>query len=120
MIRVVIISLILVSLAITGYAQSEPEYKDPFEPLLPEEEADIRPTQRRSVEDDESYPPAISIEGVLWGTLNPSTIIDGEVYKVGDAIKGVGAQVFKIEKNDVFISYGEKIYKMQVQKKEAR
>jgi type II secretory pathway component PulC len=94
------------------------EYRDPFEPVLPAETQTT--TQERPK--DELLPPLITIEGVLWGTDSPSAIIDGDVYKVGDNLKNLDAQVNQIEKNTVFIMYKGKIWRMKVEKnkKEAR
>ena len=90
-------------------------YKDPFEELLPKEATPEAAARSGSKQD--LGPPPVIIEGVLWGTDKPRVIIDGEVYAVGDRLQTVDAEVFKIKENIVFISYGERIYEMNVKTK---
>ncbi len=112
------IIVILVSALLLGPVYSQTGYKDPFEPLIKEETDEKgRSTKETIIEEPKELPASMVVEGVLWGTDKPLAIINGEVYKVGDTIKGVGARIFKIEDNSVYIGYGEKIYKMKVEKK---
>jgi len=113
-----IFTLILVSLVFSSFSYPQSRYKDPFEPLLPQEVEDevVGPDVVTSDTDD-SLPP-MAIEGILWGGDFLQVIIDGEVYRTGDKLKNIDAAVFRIEKGVVFISYGEKIYRMKVGKKE--
>ena len=115
-----IFTLILVSLAFSSFSYPQGRYKDPFEPLLPQEEevkAKGGGYEEITSEIDTTLPP-MAIQGILWGGDFLQVIIDGEVYRVGDKLKNIDAEVFRIEKGVVFISYGEKIYKMKVGKKE--
>jgi len=93
-------------------------YKDPFESLLP---VDIR-SNESLITSDESYQdeslPDLILEGVMWGVEEPRVIIDSEVYKVGDKIKDINAYVSEINKGKVYISYGERTFKIKVSKKE--
>lgn len=107
--------LILVSLLIAFSVWA----KDPFESILPEEKKQ-GPAQQRGFEEEVLLPDWVVIEGVLWGTESPQTIIDGEVYSVGDKLKNLDATVFKIKENIVFISYVGKIFKKEIKKREAR
>ncbi len=107
-VKIILLSVFLM-LPLGLYAESE--YKDPFVPLLPIEE--VLPMKQGVGEEEGLY---VVIEGVLWGTDTPQVIIDGEVYKVGDTLKNEEAKVFKIDKNTVFISRGEKIYKLKPKK----
>lgn len=116
MIMVNFCSFIVILFLLINPVYSQEGYKDPFEPVLPEE---IEESGGRVISEViRALPPSVVIEGVLWGTGNPQVIINSEVYKVGDIIKDLGAKVFKIEKNIVFIAYGGKIYRMEVEKGE--
>lgn len=90
-------------------------HKDPFESYLPKETETGRLFSPKK--NEEVGPPPITIEGVLWGSNKPMAIIDGEVYGVGDTLLTVEAKVFKIKDNTVFISYGERIYEMNIKTK---
>ncbi len=99
-------------LCVSQKAQSQSMYKDPFESYLPRVTEEYMKKHKGAPED--LGPPPVVIEGVLWGTKMPATIIDGEVYKVGDTLQTIDAKVFKIKKNIVFITYGERIFEMRV------
>ncbi|NQT28711.1 MAG: hypothetical protein HQ570_03850 [Candidatus Omnitrophica bacterium] len=121
MIRKIFIS-ILVSLGFLSFAYSQSKYKDPFESLLPQKvEIKIRGEeegQEKMISDTEESIPFVVVQGILWRSDFPQVIIGGEVYRVGDKLKDIDAQVLKIENGEVFISYGEKIYKMRIKKEE--
>ena len=110
--------LILVFLGLSNFSYPESRYKDPFEPLLPQEVKEEEKRQEEIISKIEETFPDMIVQGILWGGNFPQVIIDGEVYKVGDKLKNLNAQVFRIEKGAVFISYGEKIYKIKIGKKE--
>ena len=59
------------------------------------------------------------IEGVLWGSDTPQAIIEGEVYKVGDSLKGIDARIIRIDRNIVFITYGDRVYERTITKSES-
>ena len=89
---------------------------DPFEPLIPiEETAGVQ--DGYEFQEEEILPPAVVIEGVLWGKTTPQAIIDGEVYKIGDTLKNVDAKILKIENNIVFISHQGKVFEMETGKR---
>lgn len=88
---------------------------DPFESVLPKEEKGTV-KKKRTRKEVRNLPEWIIVEGVLWGNRKPQVIISGEVYKVGDKIKGLDADIFKIQKNNVFISYSGKIFKEKPKK----
>ena len=110
----IIVILVLLFLPLSVYPQRD--YRDPFESLLPQEEPKSQTRKRKK----KRKFPTLSIEGVLWGSDIPQTIINGEVYKIGDKIKGSEAKIIRIEKNIVFISYDEKVYKLETKSKEER
>ncbi len=113
-----IASFILTFLFFVNISYSQSQYKNPFGPLLPQKEAE--PTEidvDAAAEVTEEVLPSMVLQGVLWGGDSPQVIIDGEVYKVGERLKDLDAQIFKIEKSTVFIFYGEKVYKIKIEKK---
>ena len=61
--------------------------------------------------------PEFEIQGVLWGTDKPQTIIEGKVYNIGDKIEEFDLKILKIEDNNVFFLYGEKVYEQKVKKR---
>jgi len=107
---------ILVSSGLLSFSYSQSEYKDPFEPVLPHEVKAEEEGQEKITSKTEEALLSIVVQGILWGGDFPQVIIDGGVYKSGDRLKDVDAQVFKIEKGTVFISDGEKIYRMKIGK----
>jgi type II secretory pathway component PulC len=115
-----IFSLIVLFYCFLTYGEN---IKDPFQPLIiiEEKKEEKKEVEEKYVEfQEELLPPEIHIEGILWGTQKPLAIIDGEVYGVGDRLKGIDATVFKIEKNSVYILYNEKLFKMGTSKKEEK
>lgn len=101
------------------YAQGEEGERDPFEPIITkgEELPPPPPPPPPPHVLEEVTPPAVNIEGVLWGTDKPLTIIDGEVYSLGDTLKNADAKVEKIEKNKVFILYQGQVFEMGIKSK---
>ena len=46
------------------------------------------------------------VQGVFWDTANPRVIIDGDVYKIQDVIKGTdNARIVQIKKNSIVVLY---------------
>lgn len=110
--RIVILVLVFVFFGGLPYVQGQS--KNPFEPLLPQVAAvEEEEEAEEIIEEAEDFLSDTVIQGILWGGDLGQAIIDGEVYKVGDKIKSVDAQIFKIEKNAVFIFYGKKAHKMK-------
>ena len=90
--------LILVSLSLTAWAQQ----RDPFESILPKE--DIRLKKAEDSAKAKVSAPKLTVEGILWGTDKPQAIINGDVYGVGEVIKGMPqTKIHKIEKGSVVI-----------------
>ena len=112
--KFILLFLVFSLIGISVYCQDA--YKDPFRSLLPEDDAEVKKAAKGETKGEL---PSIAIQGVLWGSKAPQTVIDGEVYYVGDKLLNIDASVFKIEKNVVFISYGEKIFRLKVQKEAA-
>jgi type II secretory pathway component PulC len=90
--------LILLCLSLTAWAQP----RDPFESILPKE--DIRLKKREDSAKAQVSAPKLTVEGILWGTDKPQAIINGDVYGVGDVVKGMPqTKIHKIEKGSVII-----------------
>ncbi len=102
--------LFFISVAIKGYPQSD--QKNPFQPGLPQDDAGEE--ANGSVRENKEIvilPNTIEIEGVLWGSDTPLTIIDGEIYRKGDKLKNnQDISVFNIENNTVLLLYRGKIF----------
>jgi len=113
-----IITLILISLVFSSFSYPQSKYKDPFKSLLPQEIKVEGERHEEIISGIEDSLPSMIVEGLLWGGDFPQVIIDGEVYRVGDRLKSIDAKVFRIEQGEVFIFYGEKIYRMKIGKKE--
>jgi len=105
--------LVFLFLPLLVYAQ----YRDPFGPLLPDEE--VRPEAGRRPE-AEIAAPEVTVEGILWSKDESRAIIDGEVYKAGDTLRTVDAEVIRVDKRVVIISYQGKIFRMSVEKREGK
>lgn len=52
----------------------------------------------------------ISLEGIMWDSVEPATLIDGRIYYVGDKIKGY--KVLKINKDSIEVTKGSLIFKV--------
>jgi type II secretory pathway component PulC len=97
-------------------AEPQGELRDPFEapPLRKEDQiGEVGPEGRVAA----VSPPAITVEGVVWGKDSARVIIDGEIYEVGDTLKNVDAKVYKIEANTVSIAYQGGLFEMSPKKR---
>lgn len=47
-------------------------------------------------------PPAVVVQGVIWGSYRPQALIDGALYEVGDTIQN--AQIVSIDRSGVTVS----------------
>lgn len=104
-----LVFLLAASFAI--HIRAEENKSDPFVSLLPQK-GDKGLSGKKIVS-----PPPITIEGALWNTDTPQAIIDGDVYKVGDKLKGYDAKIYKIEGNVVSIFYEGRLFEMKVSRK---
>jgi len=112
--------LVLMLLVFSSFVYSKSDYRDPFKSSLPhkiENMEGVVDIQEAAYDESEDILPDMVVQGILLHGNFPQVIIDGEVYKTGDRLKDVTAQIFKIEKGVVFISYGEKIYRIKIEKK---
>lgn len=83
-------------------------FRDPFQKLIRPADADSTVSV---VEEDASVrPPAFAVTGIIWGGIFPVALIDGEVVKAGDTLKG--ATVTRIDKSGVSFIFQEKAYNL--------
>lgn len=75
------------------------KYKDPFIPLLGGKSYDGSSIKQK-----------IKLEGILWSSINPLVLINGEILGPGDEIGG--AIIEKIDKNRVFLRYNKKTFSL--------
>lgn len=110
-----LIVLMLMASAIV-YSQDK-ETRDPFEDIFPKHIVEEMKTEEFNNinEMPDKTLPEFDIQGVLWGTDNPQTIIEGKVYNIGDKIENMDLKILKIEDNNVIFLYGEKVYEKKVE-----
>lgn len=60
--------------------------------------------------DFEITPPALAVQGLIWGGRIPQAIINGKVVTKGDVIEG--AEIIDIDGNGVVVIYNKKIFKL--------
>ena len=92
--------------------------KDPFKKLLPERVKPKENYKREYTEEKIEALREVEIQGVFWDVSPPQAIINGEVYKEGDLLEEIGAEITRIEKNKVTIIYRGRVFILSPQKKE--
>ena len=91
---------------------------NPFQPKLPvyEKEGTNQTVKNKTVNTvrnrivDTSVLNQMKIEGVFWGTDEPYAIIDGEIYRIGDKIKNVGAEITDIKNGVIQVIYKKRVF----------
>ena len=116
--KLLVLFVMFVVFFLSASAYPQAYFRDPFESLLPKEPEEVSPDPTGKRKPEEEL--LVTVEGVLWDSDLPQTIIDGDVYRVGDKLKEIDAKVFRIDKNVVYIAKGDKIYKKTVEKKEGK
>ena len=84
-------------------------YRDPFELPLALRPPIVSPEGElpAGVEPEaEVKPPALRVEGMIWGSARPQVIIDGEVYDIGDVVKE--AEIIGIDREGVTLFYKDR------------
>lgn len=104
-----------------------------FTPKIPQKQASISGPEQISTpiadEPQASVPVDISInlEGLIWGTISPKAIIDGEIYGEGDRIMVQtddketpysDAVIRKIDKMGVHVEYSGRMYTLDISEKQ--
>ena len=85
--------------------------KDPFqgpvkEIVTPVQSSAPTPLTAPESRPETLKPPELEVQGIIWGGRLNQAIINKSVVKVGDTIEG--AQIIKIEKGGVVVSFGKK------------
>ena len=83
--------------------------KDPFEDFFASRAKES--VKKKSVETEISLnPPALTVQGLVWGGKTPQAIINDKVVKKGDNIEG--AEIIDIGKDGVSVRYNGQIFKL--------
>ena len=99
-----------------AFAQNQPEYtssalRDPFESQLPLPPVEVEaegPLKVRAEPVKPLEPPAIKVEGLIFGGPVPEVIIGGKVLAVGDKVEE--AVITGITKEGVEVLYQERAF----------
>ncbi len=81
--------------------------RDPMKSLLPQPRV-TQPTQTTAGKPAASKPPErplVSLQGMFWGSTHPYTIINDDVYEVGDQVGG--AKILSIAREGVTVQVGD-------------
>ena len=73
--------------------------RDPFDPLIKDE----KPVAKIDEGQPQKPLPALTVQGVIWGTKLPQAIINNKVVRTGDSLEGV--DIVSIGKDGVTISF---------------
>ena len=81
------------------------EMRDPLKSLLPAPAASAEDAQAAelAVQEAPPPPPALHVEGLVWGGDRPKAIIDGRVYSLEDTV--AGAKILAIDRGGVTIEH---------------
>ena len=73
------------------------------------ETPELQEEQEETIPAEPIILPTFAVSGIVWGQASPRAIIDGEVYRIGDTIKG--ALILNIDNNGVYMTYrGQKFF----------
>lgn len=108
----------------TGYTE-----RDPLRPALPVKEKIEKPPETPTlIEQPKEKPaekvkkeppkeiilPTFIVTGIVWGKESPRAIIDHQVYKIGDMIKG--AKILDISQKGIYMLYEGKEFLVSIQR----
>ncbi|MDP8252839.1 MAG: hypothetical protein P9X27_00345 [Candidatus Kaelpia aquatica] len=102
MIIIAVILLVSIQVYASEIEYSGGNFRDPFKSYLPESNL-LRPTS--STVKGLSQ---LQLSGIMWGEGMPLAIINGKVYKIGDAI--LGTKIIEINKQGVLLKYREESF----------
>jgi len=97
----------------------DPQYtaqagRDPLKSLLPEEPVlppSISAASQHAAGDSiAAEPPALHVEGMVWGSQLPQVVIGGEVYTVGDTVGE--AKIMGIDRAGIEVEYHGSRYRL--------
>lgn len=97
----------------------EVRYRDPFIPLVGMDRGEEESTIDSSAKDLRPLEPLdIDVQGIVFGKDMRQVIIDGEVYREGDSLRGKDAKVLKINKDGVSVFYSGIVQEETVSRKQ--
>ena len=82
--------------------------RDPLESYLKKEE--VLPAQPQQEIAPSPPPPALTVQGIIWGGRFPQAIINNKIVKAGDTIEGV--RIIDINKDGVTVFFGNRKYNL--------
>ena len=108
--KVLSIALVLMCLSLSAWGQG----RDPFESILPKEAVRL---EEEGVKKPQVVAPKLEVEGILWGSDKPQAIINGDVYGVGEVIRGMPqTKIHRIEKGSVIIIHQGMVFQYGTRK----
>jgi hypothetical protein len=89
--------------------------RDPLQSLLPPEESVAMSTMMEATAPTPHapQPPVVALQGVFWGGAQPTAIINGQVYGVGDTVSGATIRV--INRRGIELEFQGTTYLMTMQ-----
>jgi len=86
--------------------------RDPFLSLLAKKAENIKKAVTIAAPKiEEVKPPELSVQGLVWGKVQPQAIVNNKVVTIGDTIEE--AKIVEINKNGISILYKGKIFSMK-------
>lgn len=107
----------------TGYIGRDPlkpalpvkeKVEKPPELLLEKKPVGIPPEEKKKEPPKEIVLPTFIVTGIVWGEAQPRAIIDHNVYKIGDIVKG--AKILDITEKGIYMIYEGKEFWVSVQR----
>lgn len=108
----------------TGFTERDPlkpslpvkeKIEKPPEPPKPVEKPAERPAEKIKKEPPkEIVLPTFTVTGIVWGKESPRAIIDQQVYKIGDIVKG--AKILEITQKGIRMIYEGKEFWVTIQR----
>lgn len=95
--------------------------KDPFFPLYPKKEREkttMGSTKSVKREEGELKPPELTIQGLVWGKINPQAIVNDTVVSIGDTLQD--AKILDISKEGIKVLFKGVIFLIKPQTAEGK
>jgi len=83
---------------------------NPFQSKLPVQRKKENNQIIRNRAVDTSALNQMKIEGVFWGINKPQAIINGEIYRIGDKIESIGAEIINIKDGIIQVIYKKRVF----------
>ena len=84
--------------------------KDPFMPPQTKENKEPLPESVLKPKAPEVVPPALIIQGIIWGGSSPQAILNQKIVKIGDTLEG--ARIIDIKKEGVTIDFQDQLFSL--------